>query len=70
MAPSGTSVKLSLPDAEALALKNHPQVQAAQHAVSAMKQRIAETRSAYYPQLAGDSPRRRAIRRRASEPDT
>ena len=47
-------VKLSLQDAEALALKNHPQVLAAQSSVSAMEQRIAEARSAYYPALAGD----------------
>jgi outer membrane protein len=47
-------VKLTLQDAEALALKNHPQVLAAQHVQSAMKQRIDETRSAYYPTLAGD----------------
>jgi len=47
-------VKLSLGDAEALALKNHPQVLAAQHVQSAMKQRIDETRSAYYPLLTGD----------------
>ena len=46
--------KLSLQDAEVLALKNHPQVLAAQHVQSAMNQRIAETRSAYYPTLAGD----------------
>src|SRR5580700_7646413 len=47
-------VKLSLQDAEALALKNHPRVQAAQHVQSAMNQRIDETRSAYYPTLSGD----------------
>ena len=49
-----TPVKLSLHDAEALALQNHPQVLAAQHAVSAMNQRIDETRAAYYPALSGD----------------
>ena len=54
LAQTGAPVKLSLHDAEALALKNHPQVLAAQHAVSAMQQRIDETRSAYYPVLAGD----------------
>jgi outer membrane protein len=47
-------VKLTLQEAEALALKNHPQVQAAQHAASAMGQRITETRAAYYPALSGD----------------
>ena len=47
-------MKLTLRDAEALALKNHPQVLAAQHAASAMNQRIDETRAAYYPALSGD----------------
>jgi outer membrane protein len=47
-------VKLSLHDAEALALQNHPQVLASQHAVSAMNQRIDETRASYYPTLSGD----------------
>jgi outer membrane protein len=51
--PAG-SLKLSLPEAEALALKNHPQVLAAQNAASAMNQRIGETKAAYYPALAGD----------------
>jgi outer membrane protein len=47
-------VKLRLHDAEVLALQNHPEVLAAQHMMGAMNERIAETRSAYYPQLAGD----------------
>ncbi len=54
MAQAGAPVKLTLRDAEALALKNHPQVLAAQHAASAMNQRIDETRAAYYPALSGD----------------
>jgi len=54
MAQPAAPVKLSLQEAEALALKNHPQVQAAQHAAAAMNQRIDETRAAYYPALAGD----------------
>ncbi len=54
MAQSAAPIKLTLTEAEALALKNHPQVQAAQHAASAMSQRIDQTRSAYYPLLAGD----------------
>jgi outer membrane protein len=54
LAQPGAPVKLSLQDAEALALKNHPRVLAAQHVQSAMNQRIDETRSAYYPMLAGD----------------
>ena len=54
LAQPGAPVKLGLPDAEALALKNHPQVQAAQHAAAAMGQRVEETRAAYYPTLSGD----------------
>jgi outer membrane protein len=46
--------KLSLQDAESMALKNHPEVLAAQNVYSAMNQRIAEARSAYYPNLTGD----------------
>ena len=46
--------KLSLQDAESLALKNHPEVLAAQNVYSAMNQRVTEVRSAYYPQLSGD----------------
>jgi len=53
-AQPGAPVKLNLHDAEALALQNHPQVLAAQHAVSAMNQKIDETRAAYYPALSGD----------------
>jgi outer membrane protein len=47
-------VSMTLRDAEAAALKNHPQVLAAQSNVSAMNQKIAETRAAYYPALEGD----------------
>jgi outer membrane protein len=54
LAQPAAPVKLNLHDAETLALKNHPQVLAAQHAVSAMNQRIDEARSAYYPTLSGD----------------
>ena len=52
-AQTGTPVPLTLKDAEALALKNHPQVQAAQHEVAAQGQRVVETRSAYYPGITG-----------------
>jgi outer membrane protein len=45
---------LTLQDAEALALKNHPRVLAAQDVVSAANQRITEARAAYYPDLTGD----------------
>jgi outer membrane protein len=54
LAQPGAPTMLSLHDAEALAVQNHPQVQASQHAASAMNQRILEARSAYYPNLSGD----------------
>jgi outer membrane protein len=53
-AQPGVPVKLSLEDAESLALKNHPRVLAAQNEQSAMNQRIYQARSAYYPHLEGD----------------
>jgi outer membrane protein len=52
-AQTGAPVLLTLQDAEALALKNHPQVQAAQHAVAAQGQRVVESRAAYYPDIYG-----------------
>jgi outer membrane protein len=52
--PPAAPTKLSLQDAESMALKNHPEVLAAQNVYSAMSQRIAEARSAYYPNLTGD----------------
>jgi len=45
---------LTLKDAEAMALKNHPQVQAAQLDYQASQQAIAEARAAYLPTLEGD----------------
>jgi outer membrane protein len=51
---TGIPVQLKLSDAEALALKNHPQVLAAQDETSAQNQRIVETRSAYYPTVDGE----------------
>jgi outer membrane protein len=49
-----TPPKLTLADAEALAIKNHPQILAAQHEVSFANQQITEVRSAYYPTLNAD----------------
>ena len=54
LAQPAALVTLNLHDAEALALQNHPQLQAAQHAASAMDQRIDETKAAYYPAIEGD----------------
>jgi len=45
---------LTLKDAEALAIKNHPQIQAAQFDYQASEKVVAETRSAYYPVIEGD----------------
>jgi outer membrane protein len=48
-----TPVKLTLREAEAIALKNHPQILASEHDVSYANQQIVETRSAYYPSVTG-----------------
>src|ERR1017187_677358 len=45
---------LTLQDAEALAIKNHPRSQAAQLNYQASQQAVAEARSAYFPTLQGD----------------
>jgi len=46
--------KLTLKDAEALALRNHPQVLAAENEVGYANQQIVEARSAYYPTVDAD----------------
>jgi outer membrane protein len=51
---AGAPVQLKLSDAEALALKNHPQVLAAQNESSAQSQRVVEARAAYYPTVDGE----------------
>ncbi len=48
-----TPQKLTLKEAEALALKNHPQIQAAQYRALAASQATTEVRSVYYPQFFG-----------------
>ena len=45
---------LTLQDAEALAIKNHPQVQAAQLNYQASQQGVTEARAAYFPSLQGE----------------
>jgi len=45
---------LSLQDAEATALKNHPQIQAAQNEAEYSNQQITVARSPYFPVIAGD----------------
>ena len=47
-------VPLTLKDAEALALKNHPQVLAAQATVREYSELVVEARSAYFPTLEAD----------------
>jgi outer membrane protein len=46
--------KLTLKDAEAVALKNHPQILAAENEVGYANQQIVETKSAYYPMLSAN----------------
>jgi len=46
--------KLTLKDAEALALKNHPQILAAQSQIGYANQELVEARSAYYPTIDAD----------------
>jgi outer membrane protein len=48
------SPKLTLKEAEELALKNHPQILAAGGEVGYAKQQVVETRSAYYPTVDAD----------------
>src|SRR5712692_6162605 len=43
--------KLSLKDAEALAIKNHPQILAAESEIGYANQQVTEARSGYYPTL-------------------
>jgi outer membrane protein len=45
---------LTLQQAEALAVKNHPQIQAAQNEVNFANQQIVINRSPYYPDVTGD----------------
>jgi outer membrane protein len=52
--PAQNLPKLTLAQAEALAIQNHPQVQAAQHEVNYSNQQIVVNRAAYYPDVTGD----------------
>jgi outer membrane protein len=54
LAQAGTTVHLTLQDAEAMALKSHPRILGAQDLNSATNQRITEARAAYYPNFQGD----------------
>ncbi len=52
--PAPPPARLSVTDAEALALKNNPQVRVATLTALASKQVVRETRSAYWPQAVAD----------------
>lgn len=51
----GAPIRLTLQEAEAMSLKNHPQVLAGRDVTGAANQRITEARSAYYPDLNFDA---------------
>jgi outer membrane protein len=51
---AGGALKLTLAEAEAQALKNHPQILAAQNAASAMGQQVVQAKAPYYPVVAGE----------------
>src|ERR1700728_3750907 len=46
---------LTLRQAEAMALQNHPQIQAAQNEAAFNSQQIVEARSAYFPTVTGEA---------------
>ncbi|HTR38731.1 MAG TPA: TolC family protein [Bryobacteraceae bacterium] len=52
--PAPSQPRLTLQQAEAMAVQNHPQIAAAQNEVNFANQQIVETRSAYYPAVTGD----------------
>ena len=52
--PAQNLPKLTLAQAEALAIQNHPQIQAAQHEVNYSNQQIIESRAAFMPDVTGD----------------
>ncbi len=52
--PAPAATPLRLADATAAALKNHPQIMAAQSTYAAQNRRIVEAQSAYYPAINGE----------------
>ena len=48
-------VRLTLQQAEAMAMQNHPEVLAAQDTAAAMGQQVVQARAPYYPVVAGDA---------------
>jgi outer membrane protein len=53
-AAAQTPATLTLQEAEALAVKNHPQIQAAQNEVNFANQQIVINRAPYYPNVSGE----------------
>ena len=53
-APVSPTTKITLEEAQALALKNHPQVMEARGRVLIANQQVIENRAAYYPSIAAD----------------
>lgn len=54
-APSQTAPKLTLEEAVAIAIRNHPQIQAAQYEANYAHQQVVVNRSPYYPKLNGEA---------------
>src|ERR1700686_3081961 len=52
--PETSPQTLTLAQAEAIALKNHPRIAAAQNVEAAAGQRVVEARAPYYPSLSGE----------------
>jgi outer membrane protein len=50
----GPQPMLSLPEATAMAIKNHPRIAVAQNTAESAGQRITESRAAYYPAVDGE----------------
>jgi len=53
-APGQTPQRLTLQEAEAMAIRNHPQIAAAQNEINFANQQIIARRAAYYPTITGD----------------
>jgi outer membrane protein len=51
--PSQTGQRLTLTEAESIAIQNHPQIQAAMQLASAAAAQVKEVQSLYYPQATG-----------------
>jgi len=54
LALAQTPPKLTLQEAEAIAIKNHPQIQAAQNELNFSRQQVVVNRAPYYPNVRGE----------------